>query len=370
MSIHFDDIFAVTAPGLENSCAEEISALLGSGVKVEKGGITFAGSLADLYRVNLGSRLASRVVVRLGSVRADDFPELYRKVKKLPWGRFIKGEMPVVVRASSRHSRLNHTDRIAHTVGEAINGALGRHDLSGSDASQLVIARFVDDVCQLSVDSSGELLHRRGYRTEISRAPLRETLAAGLLTLLGWQGQVPLYDPMCGSGTFLLEAAMLAGRRAPGRDRSFAFQQWPKYRPGLWRNLLDETRRQELKPGVLLCGSDNDAEVIAVAERNADRAGIGDDINYACAAIADVEAPAASGLVICNPPYGVRIGEPHELADLYRQLGRLYRETFKGWRGALFCPSSELVAETGVNFRVVAELVNGGLATKLFACDL
>ena len=129
MQIRFDEIFAVTAPGLESPCAEEIRNLLGASVVVEKGGVTFAGSLEDLYRVNLGSRLASRVVVRLGTVRADDFPELYRKVKKLPWGRFIKADRTVVVRASSRRSRLNHTDRIAKTVGDAIDGALGRHGL-------------------------------------------------------------------------------------------------------------------------------------------------------------------------------------------------------------------------------------------------
>jgi putative N6-adenine-specific DNA methylase len=370
MKIRFDEIFAVTAPGLEALCADEIGSQLDCEVVVEKGGVAFAGSLEDLYRVNLFTRLASRILVRVGLVRANDFPELHRKVKRLPWGRFVKPDMPIIVRSSSRRSRLNHTARISETVSDAINGALGRTGSPVTDPVQTILARFEDDNCQLSVDSSGELLHRRGYRTEISRAPLRETLAAGILSLLGWHGQMPLYDPMCGSGTFLIEAAMLANGRVPGIDRPFAFQSWPKYRDGLWKNLLNDARRNEQDLETLIAGSDIDDTVVAVANRNTARAGYADRIDFSCKDIAEVKAPAENGLVLCNPPYGIRVGEESELVTLYRGVGELYRSQFRGWQGALFCPSPELVAESGIDFKVVAELVNGGLATKLFTCQL
>ena len=370
MKINFDEIFAVTAPGLEKVCADEISSLLARNVAAERGGVSFSGSLEDLYRVNLWSRVASRILVRVGSVKATDFPELHRKVKRLPWGRFVKPDTPIVVRSSSRQSRLNHTGRINETLIDAINGSLGRTGCSTSATAQTIIARFNNDSCQFSVDSSGELLHRRGYRTEVSQAPLRETLAAGILRLLGWDEQQPLYDPMCGSGTFLIEAALIAIDRAPGLEREFAFQSWPKYRAGLWNNILNEARRNERQPTVSLCGSDVDAEVVEVAKRNAERAGCADLINFSKVDIDDVEAGATSGMVVCNPPYGIRLGDESELDPLYQKIGALYSKSFKGWRGALFCPSEQLAKETGLNLKVVAKLVNGGVPTNLFAGKL
>ena len=207
MKVHFDHIFAVTAPGLEDVCAEELRAITGVEMLVEPGGVRFSGGLRELYQANLSSRIASRILVHVGDVRARDFSAFYKRCLQLPWGRYLKAQTPVVVRASSRSSRLVHTGRIAETVEKAIANSLGRSTTVGSaEFGQLIVARMEDDVCRISIDSSGELLHRRGYRMETAKAPLRETLAAGILGLLGWDGTSPLVDPMCGSGTFVIPA--------------------------------------------------------------------------------------------------------------------------------------------------------------------
>lgn len=369
MKSFFEEIFAVTAPGLEQVCAREIRALLDCRTEIEKGGVLFSGSREDLYRVNLHSRIASRFLVRIGEIRATDFPELYRKSKKLPWGRFIRPETPVVVRVSSRRSRLHHTGRIEEAVSDAVDGALGRRSLTSTPEAQLVIARFERDRCELSVDSSGELLHRRGYRIEVSRASLRENLAAGILALLDWDGREPLCDPMCGSGTFLLEGGLLAVNIPPGLSRSFAFQSWPKYRSGLWENLLFEAERDFASPEVQIFGSDSNAEIVAAARRNAVRAGLDALVRFEHLDVNSIDLSEPAGLMICNPPYGKRIGEITELEDLYRRIGKVFSERFNGWRFALFCPSEDLVRHTGLNFRAEATVSNGGLPTRLFVFD-
>ncbi|PLY00282.1 MAG: class I SAM-dependent RNA methyltransferase [Desulfuromonas sp.] len=370
MKINFAEIFAVTAPGLEEVCAAEIRNLLGCAVSITRGGVSFSGGLEELYLANLWLRTASRVLVRIGKVRATDFPQLHRKVKHLPWGRFIKTDTPVIVNAVSRRSRLIHTDRIADTVSAAIGKSLGRATPPPAGDAQTVLVRFEDDNCLLSVDSSGELLHRRGYRTEVSQAPLRETLAAGILHLLKWDGQRPLADPMCGSGTFLIEGALLAGNIPPGLRRTFAFQRWPRYRDGLWQNLVDKAGRDRKEIHIPLVGCDRDGDVIKMARNNAARVKQQGIIGFKHAALEEFMPSAKAGLVVCNPPYGVRLGDEKGLLDLYARMGQTFREHFAGWQGALFCPSDHLVAATGLDFRVAAQLANGGIEAKLFVCQL
>ena len=238
-------LFAITAPGLEALCAGELTAL-GLANRPVPGGVEFHGGLREIYLANLWLRTATRVVVRLDSFRCRSFPDLFQRTRRLPWGQFLRTQTRVEVSASSRGSRLFHTDRIADTVREAIG-----HDsaVSLAPCTQRLLVRFEDDICQLSVDSSGELLHRRGYRQDAAPAPLRETLAAAMLLLAGWDGRERLLDPLCGSGTLPIEAALLAGRRPPGAQRTFAFMDWPGYRPGLWQALQVEAVRQQADPG-------------------------------------------------------------------------------------------------------------------------
>jgi putative N6-adenine-specific DNA methylase len=363
-------MFAVTAPGLEAVCARELTALDMPEATPVKGGVTFSGGLTELYQANLWLRTASRVVVRLGAFRCSDFPELFRKALRLPWGRFIRPGTSLQVRVTSHRSRLTHGGRIAETLQEAMSRALGGAAGQTEAPRQLLLVRMEANRCVLSVDSSGELLHRRGYREHIGAAPLRETLAAGVLQLLGWDGRHSLVDPMCGSGTFLVEGAWLGMRRAPGLQRSFAFMQWPRYRAGLWAFLQAEARRREIDLAATLVGGDRDAAVLEAARGNAERAGVTGLVRFCRDDLAGSLKRPSAGLVLCNPPYGGRIGRGENLEDLYRRIGQVYRDRFRGWRGALLCPNGPLLRRTGLSWQCLARLDNGGIDVGLFAVRL
>ncbi len=361
------EMFAVAAPGCEAACAKELAALGLSGA-VQSGGVAFQGELADLYRANLWLRSASRVLVRFAELRCTSFPEFYRKCVRLPWGRFIRPETPVQVKATSRRSRLGHTGRIAETVSAAIDRALGRGDRPQGSAPQLILARFEDDRATLSIDASGELLHRRGYRQEQGVAPLRETLAAAMLHELQWSGAQPLWDPMCGSGTLLIEAALIAARKAPGFERAFAFERWPHFRAGRLRVLRDKAREGEAAPPekAVLYGSDLACEVLARAERNAGRAGVAGFIRWHCGDFRHAPLPCVPGVVLCNPPYGQRLGAGTDLPQLFAALGDALRGRCRGWSGGFICPDPELARATGLPLREGPVFFHGGLAARLY----
>ena len=359
-------LFAVTTPGLEGICAAELRALGISSASPEPGGVAFGGALRELYLANLALRTASRVLVRVGALCCRDFPTLFRKCARLPWGSFIRPGTPLQVRAASHGSRLIHSGRIAETVAAAIGRALGGSAPDPALPQQLVLIRFENDECLLSVDSSGDLLHRRGYRTEQLEAPLRETLAAGILMVLGWDGKTPLLDPMCGSGTFPIEAALLATNRAPGKGRRFAFMTWPHYRAGLWKALLKEVSAGERPAAAPIFGSDLDAAALATAVANAGRAGVGDLIHWERKPFAALAPPMPGGLLLANPPYGKRLGSGEDLKPLYRELGALLRGPFAAWSGAFLSPDPTLAAATGLPWQVAAELAHGGLQVSLY----
>lgn len=364
MKPSIETFFAVSAPGLEPVCAEELTSLGMREVRCIPGGVEFAGNLRDLYRANLWLRTASRVLVRVGEFRCRDFPELFRRGARLPWGRFIPPGTPVEVRVSSHRSRLMHTGRIGETVAEAVARALGTPLPEGK--GQLVLVRIEEDLCRISVDSSGELLHRRGYRLHAGPAPLRETLAAGILHLLGWNGRTPLFDPMCGSGTFLIEGALLAQGRPPGVERRFAFMEWPGWRPGLWQALLHEAGQAASFSFPPIHGSDRDAAVLEICRQNAERAGVLPFLQLHPSELKEARPPSREGLLLCNPPYGGRLSDGEDLVPLFRVLGEVSRR-FSGWQFAFLSPDDRLTRATGVPVRVVARLVNGGIPVSLVA---
>ncbi len=333
-------------------------------VRTTPGGVAFRGELRDLYRANLWLRTAGRIVVRLGEFGSRDFPDLYKKTLRLPWGRFIRPGTALRVRAVSRRSRLVHTGRLEATVGEAALRALGEGSPNGLE--QLVLVRLEQDRCLVSIDSSGELLHRRGYRLHAGAAPLRETLAAGLLGLLQWDGSVPLLDPLCGSGTIVIEGALSARRIAPGSERAFAFMNWPGWRQGLWEALGAEARRSQRSLPSPLVASDRDSAVLEVARGNAQRAGVADAIDFQCSALADVRPQGAPGLLLCNPPYGERLESGGDLRPFFRMLGEVGRR-FCGWQIAFLAPDERLARASGLPVVPRARLDNGGLEVTLFA---
>ncbi|WP_305046758.1 THUMP domain-containing class I SAM-dependent RNA methyltransferase [Geoalkalibacter sp.] len=367
------DLYAVTAPGCEAACLAELQAL-NLPAQLEAGGLRFVGELADVYRANLWLRSASRVLVRFAEIRATSFPELYQKCLRLPWGRFIRPQTALDVRVHCRRSRLMHTGRIAETLTAAVDRALGREtSLNTELPRQLVLVRFEDDRAQLSIDSSGELLHRRGYRLEQGAAPLRETLAAALLHAVDWRPGLPLWDPMCGSGTLLIEAALLARNLAPGRHRSFAFEGWPHFRAGRWRLLLDQAAAGEHPVnGTNFFGSELDPRLVQVAGRNAERAGVAALLDVRAGDFRRLSPPsdAGPGIVLCNPPYGERLGEQRPLLDFFREFGVFLRRNAPGWRGGFLASDPRLAQATGLRPRPGPTFAHGGLTVTLYLFEL
>jgi putative N6-adenine-specific DNA methylase len=362
-----EKLFAIVSPGLEQICVRELSELGLNDLEGVTGGVGFAGRLAELYRVNLWLRTAGRIVVRFASFRCRDFPELYRHGCRLPWGRFVRGETNVEFRVTCRNSRLMHTTRVAETLRAAVDQSLGRDSATAGERRQLVLARIVDDVVELSIDSSGELLHRRGFRTHVAAAPLRETLAAGILNLLAWNGTEQLADPLCGTGTFLLEGALMATQKAPGLDRDFAFMRWPGWRPGLWQQLCEEARREEHPCPAGIFGADSDADALAAACVNLAQAGLDHAVTLEQRALELQPVHDGGGLVVCNPPYGKRLVTAEPLELYFAGLGRELQRAYPGWRKALLCPEPGLAKATGLPLHKVAELDNGGLRVGLYA---
>jgi putative N6-adenine-specific DNA methylase len=361
------NLFAATAPGCEPLVADELAGL-GLPAEAVVGGVDFAGTMDDVYRANLHLRCANRVLVRFAHFRATAFPDLYRRCVRLPWGRFIKPAAAVEVRGRCRHSRLMHTDRIAETVRQGIDRALGRSEPPPSqDFAQQVLVRFSEDQCQISIDSSGDLLHRRGYRQEQGAAPLRETLAAALLHASGWDGAEPLWDPMCGSGTLLIEGALLASRAAPGLQRHFAFENWPRFRPGRWQVLRQQAEKNRVPiSSDLLFGTDHAADVLDGAQRNAQRAGVANLIAWRHGDFRDFAPPAQKGVILCNPPYGERLEDKKAVRSLYADFGTYVREHAHGWRGGFVCPDPALAAATGLPLTPAIDFPNGGLRVRLY----
>jgi putative N6-adenine-specific DNA methylase len=366
---HPQQLFVIAAPGLETVCAAELTALGLGELELTTGGVTCRGRLADLYRASLHLRVASRLVVRFARFRCRAFPDLYREAVRLPWGRFVRPDTPLRFRVTCRDSRLLHSGRVAATLLAAADHALGRAALPEAVDGQLVLVRVVDDQVELSIDSSGELLHRRGYRTSVAAAPLRETLAAGVLQLLCWDGAVPLADPLCGTGTFLLEAALLAARRAPGLRREFAFMRWPGYRPGLWSQLCHEARSAERPCPAVISGADADADAVAAACANLAQAELAGVVILQQQPLSAQPVRDGNGLVICNPPYGKRLAMAEAPVNYYANLGRELQRAYPAWRKSLLCPDPSLARATGLPLHEIAQLDNGGLRVGLYATN-
>jgi putative N6-adenine-specific DNA methylase len=360
---------------------------LGIASVMEAGGVAWSGSMESVARANLWLRSASRVIVRVAEFRARTFWELERHARKLPWEQFVGPGTAVRFRVTSRKSRLYHSDAVAQrlvdaTVAQAgassanlphapasargTHGEEDGYDDAHDAARQLFIVRLVRDVCTISADTSGALLHRRGYRRAVAKAPLRETIAAAMLLGSDWPGTAPLIDPMCGSGTIPIEAALMARRIAPGLGREFAFGRWPAFDARVWTRLVEQARAAQLPvvPAPIQ-GSDRDAGAVSAARGNAERAGVVGNIQFDVRPVSAMEPPPGRGWVVTNPPYGVRVGDAAAVRDLYAALGNVVRERCPGWILALLSPAVALERHVGVGLRERFATVNGGIGVRL-----
>jgi putative N6-adenine-specific DNA methylase len=355
------ECFAVAAPGIEPITAREVALLGVTDVATGTGGVAFRASLAQVEDANLRLRTASRVLVRIAGFRARTFFELERHATKLDWSRWLAPGVAPAFDVTSKKSKLYHEKGIA----QRLAAATGRSMATG-DLTQLFVVRVHRDEFTLSIDSSGELLHRRGYREATAKAPIRETLAAAMLLGAGWQGQAPLVDPMCGSGTIPIEAALLARRIAPGLGRAFAFERWPSFDAAEWRVVHERAGSEALAHSpVPIFGSDRDAGAVTAARANAARAGVGMDVTFAEAPLSALAPPAGPGFLVSNPPYGVRVGEEARLRDLYATLGKLVARRLDGWTVALLTANPRLDHATGLDWREALRTSNGGIPVRL-----
>jgi putative N6-adenine-specific DNA methylase len=365
------DCWAVTHPGAESVTAGELARLGLLPGASEPGGVAFATDARGLALANIHLRTAARVLVRLAEFKAVSFADLERHGRRVPWSACVASGTAVRFRVTSRKSRLYHQDAIAERLARALTASEphARIAAGGADDAepdeQLFVIRFFRDRCTVSADSSGPLLHRRGYRLAGSKAPLRETLAAAMLLAIEWDGSRPLVDPLCGSGTIPIEAALIARNIAPGAGRAFAGERWPGLTGAAWNELRTAARAAVRPASVVIAGSDRDAGAIAASLENADRAGVAADVRFERQPLSTAAPSGDGGWIVTNPPYGARVGDRRALRDLYARLGQLVRGPFEGWRIALLVAAPELAAQLGVPLADRFVTSNGGIRVRL-----
>ena len=357
------EILLTCAPGLERALADEA---LEHGFAVDgqlTGGVRVKGDWPDVWRANLTLRGANSVLARIGSFPASHMSELDKRARKFEWHKWLPKNQPLKVTATCKASRLYHSGAVKERVETALREEFGA-DFS-EDAAIEVMARIERNICTLSIDTSGVLLHKRGLKQAIAKAPMRETMAALVLRQCGYRGEEPVLDPMCGSGTFILEAAEMAQGLLPGRVRNFAFEQLPSFDTSKWREMKQPSRHETQ---LRFLGFDRDAGAIKAATANARRAGVDQSAHFAQQPISMLKRPEGPpGLVICNPPYGARIGDIKKLSSLYASFGYVLRENFTGWRVGLVTNDADLAKATGLSFKPnSAPIIHGGIKISLY----
>jgi len=321
------ELIATATFGLEALVAEELQKLGYTETKVESGKVTFPGDERAICRANLWLRTAARVRIKVGEFKATTFEELFEQTKALPWADYLPKNAAFPVEGRSVKSTLFSVSDCQAIVKKAVVESLKKkHHLEWfpEDGPVMKIeVAILKDVATLTIDTSGSSLHQRGYREIAGEAPLKETLAAALVILARWYPDIPFIDPFCGSGTIPIEAALIGHNIAPGLNRSFAAGDWPWIDPKLWQEAQEEARSliNPAKPDYLI-GTDIDDSVLKTARRNAELAGVGGSIHFQRQEVKDISTSKKYGKLVCNPPYGERLGETSEVSKLYRELAQ------------------------------------------------
>jgi putative N6-adenine-specific DNA methylase len=371
---------AITPPELTTICYDELVSLGFSEAKMTDAGVEFLGKLRSCYMPNLCLRTASRILCRLPPFRAGMVQELFHKVSISRWELWLNPRIPLELRTFVEHSRISHEGLVAQTVAEAIGRRFHSHHLSPPvwlttvrrdegecptvpPLKQRILVHLRKNHCQISLDTTGDHLHRRGYRLEHTGAPLRETLAAAILLRSKWKGEVPLIDAMCGSGTVSIEAALLARRFPPGLTRSFLFELWPSFQEKSWAHLQKRMVEKVLAhaPSPVLA-VDSEPKALTVARKNAERAGVDGDIRWQCLDFfifkpQDFQLPP--GLLVLDPPYGKRLESGGK--ELYERLGNHLRRFFDGWQTAILAPSKALATCLKIPSMRFWQISHGGI---------
>ncbi|MDH7552354.1 MAG: THUMP domain-containing protein [Spirochaetota bacterium] len=328
--------FAVVQPGFEETAKKELELSGIQGCTVTKGGVTFRGTLEHCYTANYYSRVATRILMRLCHFRAYHFNEIYRTLKEFPWELYIQG-YTIDVDVSVHKSKLHHTERIGQEVVKAIEKRLSMFAIPNYDSLvQKVFVRFDRDECMISLDSSGQPLYKRGYKQHISDAPLRETLAAALLYECNVYDYDIIIDPMCGSGTFPIEAWCMLHAIPPGANRTFAFMNWPSFRKRVFTGIM--RKKPEEHKDITIIAGDSNPDMVAITQQNSIKAGA--QIHTYTGDFLKEKKVVEGGKVLCtiNPPYGKRI-HTDDTIQLYKRLGSIFKEWYPAWSFCVLIPS-------------------------------
>lgn len=367
--------FSPCPRGLEPLLAEDVASVGATDVKQVPGGVEFAGDLSCCYRVNLESHIATRVLWRLATADYHGEDDIYRLARGVDWPRLFAVDRTIRIYVTAQRSPLKSLEFITLRVKDAVcdrfRDATGQRPTVNTKAPDVRIHLFLTDHrATLYLDTSGEPLWQRGHKIAKVEAPLKENLAAGILRLTGWQPGVPLLDPMCGSGTFLLEAAQMSLADPPGMNREpggFAFERLISFQPELWRDVQKSAvAARRVAESLPIWGSDLSSDAVARARQNLAHAGFDDLVTVECADLLQRTAPAPTGTLICNPPYGERLGELDELAVLYPRLGDVLKRNFSGWDCWFLSADTRLPKLIGLKPMRKIPLYNGALECRLY----
>ncbi len=370
---------ATTQFGLEEVLAEELHQLGATIDKVGQRAVEFSGDMQLCYEANLWCRTAIRILRPFAGFYAPDEKTLYREAGRINWADYIQPDQTFAITAVVNKSNLEHSLFVAQLTKDAIvdqfrNRTGERPSVDVKNPDIRLHLHMIENEVVLSLDSSGDSLHRRGYRQQTNVAPLNEILAAGILLLADWDGHKTLVDPMCGSGTILTEAALIAQRIAPGlyHQGKFSFQNWPDFDQALWDSVrLDAEQARLEEPQALIVGSDISAEYIDLARENVSAAGLEDFIRLAVRDVKDATAPKGEpGLVVMNPPYGERIGEEAEMDALYKTIGDTLKSGFPGYDAYVFTGNLEAAKRVGLKASRRIPLFNGPIDCRLLKYEL
>ena len=372
-----ENYFAPCPRGLEAVLAQELAALDATGIKTADGGVHFAGSLALGYRANLESRIASRVLWRVAAAPYTSEDDIFKATLALPWPKWFDVSRTIRVNLAAVRCPLKSLDFVTLRIKDAVCDAFRAHggerpSVNTQTPDVRIHAFLTADQLTLYIDTSGEPLFKRGYRTATGEAPLRENLAAGIVRLSGWAPPEALLDPMCGSGTLLIEAALIALNIAPGARRNFAFEKLKNFDARQWDALrLAATTRELPRGGALpIYGADLYGDELKSARENIAAAGLTGEIQLKQANVLEIPAPADSGVIVTNPPYGVRLSEEHELAEFYPKLGNALKQRFSGWRAYIFTGDAQLPKLIRLSASKRTVLYNGALECRLLEYKL
>jgi len=364
-----ESFFASAPRGLESLLLQELSSLGGKDLKETPGGVAFSGTWETCYRANLWSRIASRVLWKVGDFQYKNETDLYEAAKAVDWTQYFAVQNKIRVNVTAQKSPLKSLEfatlKVKDAVCDRFREKLGsRPDVDRASPDVRIHVYLEEDKGILYLDTSGDALFKRGWRMDIAEAPIRENLAAGIIMLSGWKFDQPLLDPMCGGGTLLSEAAAMARGRAPGAKRSFGFEKLRIFDSKLWERIKKERTIEPVEPR--LYGSDTDPEALQAARRNLGAAGVERWVKLEQSDVLQRAAPESAGVLVANPPYGERIGSAEELAAFYPELGHALKKRFAGWNCFFFTADFRLAKLIRLQPSRRTPLWNGSLECRLY----